>query len=175
MHVFSALVLVWFTFHVEGVPCPENCVCASGLKMTCNLTKHEDYAALLALDPRTESLTCSVEKMFNESAANFAHLHDLKTLVLRSSKKYTNIYEAKRDHATTEFQRQTLFQNLGGLSYLGINVVTTAFNPALLANVPNIKTLDLSHSLMEPNTSKQILIWVNQNNFTIHTLLMINT
>ncbi len=175
MHVLSVLVLVWCTFHVEAVPCPENCVCAPSLKVTCNLTKYEDYAALLALDPRTEALTCSVAKKLNESALNFDHFRDLKTLVLRSSKKYSNVEEAQRDGAISQFKRRKLFQNLTGLSYLGINVVTTGFDPVLLQNVPNIKTLDLSYSLMEPNTSKQILMWVNQNNFTIHTLLMIRT
>ncbi len=177
MQVVLGLVLVWSAFPVEGgpMPCPNNCVCVANLNVTCNLTKHDDYAALLALDPRTEALTCIVNKTFNESEANFGHLNNLQTLVLKPSKKYANIYEAKRDGARTQFQRRTLFRNLTGLSYLGINLVTIHFDPVLLQNVPNIKTLDLSHSLMEPDTSVQILMWVNQNNFSIQTLLMVGT
>ncbi len=90
-------------------------------------------------------------------------------------KKYSNVEEAERDGAMSQFHRQKLFRNLTGLSHLGINLVTTDFEPKLLENVLSIKTLDLSHSLREPNTSKQILMWVNQNNFTIHTLLMVST
>ncbi len=175
MCVLYGLVLVWIALHVEGVPCPDNCVCASNLKVTCNLEKHEDYAALLTLDTRTEALTCSVAKRFNETAANFGHFYDLRTLILKSSKRYSNIQAAQRDGAISHFQHRKLFQNLTGLSYLGINVVTSGFDPALLENIPNINALDLSYSLMKPNTSKQILMWVNQNNFTIHTLLMIST
>ncbi len=175
MHVFFGLVLVWSAFPVDGVSCPASCVCTSSLNVTCNLTKHEDYAALRYLDSRTEALACTVEKMFNESAANFSHLNNLKTLVLGPSKKYEDIFQAIRDGATTQFQRQTLFQNLTGLSYLGINLVTTHFDPVLLGNVPNIKTLDLSYLLMKPNMFVEILRWVNQNNFSIHTLLMKST
>ncbi len=176
MYLLCALVLVWCTFHVEGaVPCPDNCVCAPNLKVTCNLRNHEDYAALLALDTRTEALTCSVAKRFNETAAKFGHFYDLKTLILKSSKKYSSVQSAERDGAMSQFQHRKLFQNLSRLSYLGINLVTTSFDPELLEKVRSIKTLDLSYSLMEPNTSKQILMWVNRNNFTIHTLLMIRT
>ena len=73
MHVLLVLVLVWIAFPVGGVPmpCPNNCVCFANLNVTCNLTEPEDYAALLALDPRTEVLTCIVKKMFHENEANF--------------------------------------------------------------------------------------------------------
>ena len=175
MWVLYGLVLAWIAFHGEGAPCPANCDCAPNLNVTCYLVKHEDYAALLALDTRTEALTCSVTKRFNETAAQFGHLHNLKTLILKSSEKYSSVHTAEREGAISQFQRRELFQHLTNLSYLGINVVTSGFDPALLVNVPNITTLDLSYSLMESNTSKQILMWVNRNYFRIHTLLMIST
>ncbi len=158
MHNVCALALAWCMFHVKGVPCPDNCICAPSLKVTWSLTKLKHYTALPALDPRTEALTCSVAKSFNKTAGKFGHSYDLKTLLLKSSKKYSNVQSDERDGTMSHFLYRNLFHNFSRLSYFGINVVIISFDPVLLEKVRSIKTPDLSYSLMEPNRSKQILM-----------------
>ncbi len=111
----------------------------------------------------------------NQSAANFQRLHNLEKLRLQSVERYITYQEALNGDATHYLTQSSLFHNLTGLKYLGINLVMADISPVLFSPFRHLETLDISYSMMHVETLRKLLNGMQEYNLPVQTLNMIGT
>ncbi len=143
--------------------CPSTCRCSLLVDGTvtadCRLGNRTDYAEVAALPTNTTDLTCTVTGKFNETLFELNALSQLRKLVIRPHKVIT-YSTATLSGAFSSIQRGDLLQNQSRLVSLGIHITLTYMTPDLFHWVPNLESLDLSHSSLYIDRS---LIHVLQN------------
>ncbi len=83
--------------------------------------------------------------------------------------------EALNGDAVHELTRSSLFHNLTGLTYLGINLVLADISPVLFSPLRRLGTLDISYSMMHVETLRKLLNGMQEYNLPVATLIMIGT
>lgn len=129
--MFLLLSLSLMTISVDGV-CRFLLQPMEEVIAYCDVASTEDYASISSLDPQTTQLILNISGSFNDSLVSFKHLHQLRTLKFESSTRYSSYEVAGLEHATSIFTRVDLFEQMGNLEEIRINIVLIGSNTRLL-------------------------------------------
>ncbi len=179
LHLVGCIVFgyhVGFYMTVEaGTPCPGSCDCSllrdGSVSASCRLDNETDYTSIAELPSNTTRLVCRLSGKLKEDLLELKSLWRLERLAI-VPEKHSFYFMTKQSDTVSHLTRDDLLQNLSSLESFSVNVPTFDITPRILAPVPNLKVLDLSHSALYQY--RNVLHLLQNMTSSVHRLQTLN-